>query len=137
MLFYKFFSPFMCSNNSNRKLDYRVDQILIEGDRLYVDALTIGVIPDTETISLNYLPRGGSRGGVQGVRTPPWAQTIIKHVNVSYHTYDRTNGAPPPSAPLPKKNPGSAPVARYGCWSMETNTNKSLIEATKSNQQRL
>ena len=33
-----------------------VDQILAEGDRLYLDALVSRSIPDTETLSLNYLP---------------------------------------------------------------------------------
>ena len=33
-----------------------VDHILVEGDRLYLDALQIRSIPDTETLSLNYLP---------------------------------------------------------------------------------
>ena len=33
-----------------------VDHILVEGDRLYLDALESRSIPDTETLSLNYLP---------------------------------------------------------------------------------
>ena len=33
-----------------------VDQILAEGDRFYLDALVSRSIPDTETLSLNYLP---------------------------------------------------------------------------------
>lgn len=33
-----------------------VDRILVEGDRLYLDALERRSIPDTETLSLNYLP---------------------------------------------------------------------------------
>ena len=32
------------------------DQILAEGDRLYLDVLVSRSIPDTETLSLNYLP---------------------------------------------------------------------------------
>ena len=44
------------------------------------------------------------QGRIQGRGAhPPWAQTIIKHVNVSYHTYDRTNGAPPLVHPSLKK----------------------------------
>ena len=33
-----------------------VNQILVEGDRLYLDALRSRSIPDTEVLSLNYLP---------------------------------------------------------------------------------
>ena len=33
-----------------------VDEILAEGDRLYLDALVSRSIPDTETLSLNYMP---------------------------------------------------------------------------------
>ena len=33
-----------------------VDEILTEEDRLYLDALVSRSIPDTETLSLNYLP---------------------------------------------------------------------------------
>jgi hypothetical protein len=36
---------------------FNVDQILAEGDRLYLDAFESGSIPDTETLSLDYLPR--------------------------------------------------------------------------------
>ena len=35
---------------------FTVDQILIQGDSMYLNALQRGHIPDTETISLNYLP---------------------------------------------------------------------------------
>ena len=34
-----------------------VDQILAQGDRLYLDAFESKSIPDTETLSLDYLPR--------------------------------------------------------------------------------
>ena len=56
-----------------------IDEILTEGDGLYLDALRSGAIPDTEMLSLNYLPA-------------------------------------------------------VACWSMETNANKSPIEANKSNK---
>jgi hypothetical protein len=34
----------------------KIDKILIEGDKMYLNALGNRVIPDAETLSLNYLP---------------------------------------------------------------------------------
>ena len=53
-------------------------------------------------LSVSSLHRGGSRGRVQGVRTPPpWEKTMwFIGVEAEQET----------SAPPPKKNPGSAPV---------------------------
>ena len=38
-----------------------VDHILAQGDRFYVDAFESRSIPDTETLSLDYLPRAVDR----------------------------------------------------------------------------
>ena len=55
MLLYEFFSPVVCT------VDWHwdtatVDQILIEGDRMYLNALESQSIPDTDPLSLIYLP---------------------------------------------------------------------------------
>ena len=54
MCFYQFFSPITCKL-SQWTAD-TVDQILTEGDAMYVKAFDDGTIPDTETLSLTYLP---------------------------------------------------------------------------------
>lgn len=35
---------------------HTIDDILKKGNRLYLDALIRGLIPDTDTLSLDYLP---------------------------------------------------------------------------------
>ena len=52
------FSALLCAQNLpiEQWTAATVDQILDEGDKLYTDALQKRSIPDTETLSLNYLP---------------------------------------------------------------------------------
>ena len=52
------FSALLCAQSfSVRHWDTAtVDQILIEGDRMYLNALESQSIPDTDTLSLIYLP---------------------------------------------------------------------------------
>ena len=53
----EFFSVVMCPSLSTRYWRcFTVDQLLKEGDKLYLNALGNGEIPNTETISLNCLP---------------------------------------------------------------------------------
>ena len=57
MLLYEFFSAVVCTVVPVRHWDTAtVDQILIEGDRMYLNALESQSIPDTDTLSLIYLP---------------------------------------------------------------------------------
>jgi hypothetical protein len=59
MIFYEFFSAVVCSvtamqfNKSEQWTTEIIDQILIEGDKLYFNGLENRIIPDTETLSLN------------------------------------------------------------------------------------
>jgi len=58
VFFYEFLSAFICSEFAYRSpwTSETIDEILTEGDRLYLDCLdSRGDIPDTETLSLNYL----------------------------------------------------------------------------------
>jgi hypothetical protein len=57
MFFYEFFSVIICSDFADPTVAAsNVDQILAEGDRLlYLDAFESRSIPDTETLSLDYL----------------------------------------------------------------------------------
>ena len=59
MFFYEFFSVIICSDFADQQWTAsNVDQILAEGDRLlYLDAFESRSIPDTETLSLDYLSR--------------------------------------------------------------------------------
>ena len=59
-----------------------VDQILAEGDRLYLDALVIRSIPDTETLSLNYLPSGPLQFSWQRPKTLSTPSELPKNMSV-------------------------------------------------------
>jgi hypothetical protein len=59
MFFYEFFNVIICADFADQQWTAsNVDQILAEGDRLlYLDAFESRSIPDTETLSLDYLSR--------------------------------------------------------------------------------
>ena len=65
------------------------------------------------------LPRGGSRGRVQGVRTPPALEVIcgfliqLVFCKIKTMWFIGVAVGQETSAPLPKKNPGSAPRCPY------------------------
>ena len=67
------------------------------------------------------LHRGGSRGRVQGVRTPPRDDlrfsntTKILQKNINYEGFIGLEVEQETSAPPPNKKPGSAPVAYQVC----------------------
>ena len=82
-----------------------VDQILIEGDRLYLDALSDGTIPDMETLSLNYLPEVSC---------------------LSFIKNDKANGFPGPyELPLRADETSDLPL--------RANDTQSPVQATNSN----
>jgi len=54
-VFQRCYVPRICRLNNGRTPS-TVDQILAKGDRLFLDALQSRSIPETETLSLNYLP---------------------------------------------------------------------------------
>ena len=56
MLLYEFFSPVVCTVVQHWDTA-TVDQMLIEGDRMYLNALESQSIPDTDTLSLSHLPK--------------------------------------------------------------------------------
>ena len=72
------------------------------------------LIPFTEKVKLQYRHisgRGGSRGRVQGVRTPPPPEMTCGFVIQLVFCKKKICGLlEETSAPPPKKNPGSAPV---------------------------
>ena len=69
MLLYEFFTVVCAQSFSVRHWDTAtVDQILIEGDRMYLNALESQSIPDTDTLSLIYLPNQ-ARSTVQSPAT--------------------------------------------------------------------
>ena len=57
MLLYEFFSAVVCTVVSRAALGYCYSwNISVEGDRMYLNALESQSIPDTDTLSLIYLP---------------------------------------------------------------------------------
>ena len=57
MCFYQFFSSLRASScRVSQWTTDTVDQIMTEGDAMYVKAVDHGTIPDTETLSLTHLP---------------------------------------------------------------------------------
>ena len=70
----------------------------------------------SSTITLeSLLHRGGSRGRVQGVRTPPWDDLQFSNTTGILQKkktmwFIGVEVEQEKSAPPPKKNPGSAPV---------------------------
>ena len=83
-------------------------------------------------------PRGGSRGGVQGVRTTSWkefeslfCQIFVFQNNLSISCSLGSAHPPEDDAPIPGKNPGSPPIAMpyiflYGASDIIYNINKSV-----------
>ena len=57
MFIYEFFRATMCPDIIDRKLDFAIlDQILFEGDKMYLNAFERRIIPGTDALSLVYLP---------------------------------------------------------------------------------
>ena len=66
--------------------------------------------------------RGGSRGGVQGVRPPPppWDDLRFSNTTGILRKKKGAEVEQETSAPHPKKNPGTAPVSLAFHWKMST-----------------